>query len=228
MMKVAVFAVQYTVKDLGWGRVPIPPELRSKLRIPFFHELVKRAREEKVDLVVLPGGFFRTNFPGGIANRLRHYPPKISVLVGRDNVKCNNQEAWVIAPNGTINRRVPEAWISSTKFSENILRNTERRFQINNKWYSVYCCGDVIIDDRKFTYSKAAFVLAHHSSSGRFFTPSMRRLEISTFLSHHVKYLYNTVSYAYNGKYKKNKPQPIKKIYGEFQGLKWIARIYSI
>ena len=231
-MKIVVFTIQYTVSDFGWEQDPVPVELRSNIRMPLFYELIKYARYQQAKLAVLPGGFFRVDRSGGIANTLRHCPPRITVLVGRDNEKCNYREGWVIASNGTINRRIPQAWISPNKFSKDVLRNTERRFQINNKMYSIFCCGDVIIYKKKIpTYTEAAFVLAHYSATGRNFTPSMRKLDIPTFLSHHVKYPYNTDNFAYNGK---KKIYPVKKaIKGEFKGLKskklkWIARVYSV
>lgn len=225
-MKVAVFAVEYTVYELGWNRNPIPSELRSEFRVPFFHKLITHAQDQRVELAVLPGGFFRTDSPGGIANRLRHYPPKVTVLVGCDNVKGNKCEVWVIAPNGKIKRRIPEAYIYKNSKRQAVLSRTDRRFQINNKLYSAYCCGDVIIDHRKFTYSKAAFVLAHYSAKGRSFTPSMRKLGIPTFLSHHVKNPYSIEYFAYNGK---KSLKPIKEFWnGRFQGLRWIGRVYSV
>lgn len=229
-MKVAVFAIQYTVKYLGWGRDPIPPELRSGFRLPFFYELIRQIQNQKINFAVLPGGFFRCDSIAGIVNSLLHHPPKISVLVGRDDVSCKYREVLIIAPNGRLTKRIPEAWISLRKFSAERLSQTDRRFQLCNKMYAVFCCGDILLwakQNRKApTYSKAAFVLAHYTA--RRFASSMRWLGIPTFLSHHVKDPYNTVNYAYNGKYKRNRPKLIKEPWGEFQGLKWIARIYSI
>lgn len=231
-MKAAVFTVEYRVKDLGWGREPIPPEFRSSSRLSLFHELIKIIHRQKVDLAVLPGGFFRTDSPGGIINGLKYRSPEINVLVGWDNVAGNKREVWVIAKNGSITKRIPEAWISPRKFSAEILSQADRRFQINNKMYSAYCCGDVIIDKRRFTYSKAAFVLAHSSAPGRSFTPAMRKLQIPVFLSHHVKNpsIKNNEYFAYNGK---KDLEPKTELEGKFQGtkckkLKWMARVYSV
>lgn len=228
-MKVAVFAIQYTVKYLGWGRDPIPPELRSRFRLPFFHELMKQMQNQKVDLAILPGGFFRCDSVAGIANALLHHPPKISILVGHDDVSCKYREVLVIAPNGRLTKRIPEAWISPRKFSEEILSQTDRRFQLHNKMYAVFCCGDILLwakQNRKVpTYSKAAFVLAHYTA--RRFSSSMRKADKLIFLSHHLRKPWPSQNYAYKGKFKKNDPKPIKKICGEFQGLKWIARVYS-
>ena len=181
---------------------------------------------------MLPGGFFRTNFPGGIVNALKQQPPGIYVLVGRDNETCSKREVWVIGRSGSIKRRIPEAWKSKGRFSQDTLnRITDRRFQLDNRMYAIYCCGDVLIDDRKapITYSEAAFVLAHNSANGRQFTRSMRKLEMPVFLSQHVKYPYNTDGFAYNGN---DDIKPIKKaLKGKSKGLKelkWIARIYSV
>ena len=155
-------------------------------------------------------------------------PPKVKVLVGRDN-KCGNQlEAWVVSPNGHITKRITEAWIYEGSKRLDVLNSiTDRRFQLHNKKYAIFCCGDVLIDKRRspITNSKAAFVLAHYRAKGRNFTPSMRNLGMPAFLSHHVKHPYKTISFAYNGK---NDLKPIDELKGEFQGLKWIARIYCV
>ena len=229
-MKVAVFAIQYTAKKFdNTYRKQIPKEFSAEKRNLLFDELIKKSRKNGVELAVLPGGFFRTNRPGGIANGLRHYPPKINVLVGWDNVNGDKREVWVIAKNGSITKRISEAY-EKNKPDEGRSKLTDildRRFKINNKTYSAYCCGDIIIDKRKFTYSKAAFVLAHCSAPGRSFTPAMRKLGIPTFLSQHVKYPHKTVSFAYNGMYKKDNPKS-KEFCGDSQGLKWIGRIYSV
>ncbi len=229
-MKVAVFTVEYTVSEF-WPS-SIPRELRADCRVPLFHELCDYAKGQEIDLVVLPGGFFRSNFPGGIANALRHHPPNITVLVGCDNVSGSECEVWIVHPNGNIGRKIPEAWKSKGRFCQDTLnRITDRRFQLDNRMYAVYCCGDVLIDDRKapITYSEAAFVLAHNSASGRQFTRSMRNLERPVFLSQHVKYPYNTDGFAYKGN---DDIKPIAKaLKGKSKGLKelkWIARIYSI
>ena len=231
-MKVAIFVVEYRAKKFDDSyRYPIPREFRSECRNFLFNELIGYVKKEKVDLAVFPGGFFRTDSPGDIINSLKYCPPEIKVLVGWDNVAGNKREVWVVAKNGSITKRIPEAWISSHKFSVEILSQTDRRFQFCNKTYAAFCCGDILLwtkQNRKTpTYSKAAFVLAHYTA--RRFSSSMQKLEIPTFLSHHVRDPYNTISYAYNGKYKKNDPEPIgKSIKSEFQGLKWVARIYSI
>ncbi len=220
--------VEYRISDFGWASASIPRELRSDCRVPLFHELTDYAKGQGADLVVLPGGFFRTDFPGGIVNALKQQPPGISVLVGRDNVVGSECEVWIIHPTGKIGRRIPEAWKSKGRFSHDTLnRITDRRFQLDNRMYAVYCCGDVLIDDRKapITYSEAAFVLAHNSANGRQFTRSMRKLEMPVFLSQHVKYPYNTDGFAY----KENidlKPLTVWK--GKCQGLKWIARVYAV
>ncbi len=220
--------VEYRISDFGWASASIPRELRSDCRVPLFHELTDYAKGQGADLVVLPGGFFRTDFPGGIVNALKQQPPGISVLVGRDNVVGSECEVWIIHPTGKIGRRIPEAWKSKGRFSHDTLnRITDRRFQLDNRMYAVYCCGDVLIDDRKapITYSEAAFVLAHNSANGRQFTRSMRKLEMPAFLSQHVKYPYNTDGFAY----KENidlKPLTVWK--GKCQGLKWIARVYAV
>lgn len=220
--------VEYRISDFGWASASIPRELRSDCRVPLFHELTDYAKGQGADLVVLPGGFFRTDFPGGIVNALKQQPPGISVLVGRDNVVGSECEFWIIHPTGKIGRRIPEAWKSKGRFSHDTLnRITDRRFQLDNRMYAVYCCGDVLIDDRKapITYSEAAFVLAHNSANGRQFTRSMRKLEMPVFLSQHVKYPYNTDGFAY----KENidlKPLTVWK--GKCQGLKWIARVYAV
>jgi len=230
-MKVAIFAVQYKAKNFDNAYVnPVPKEFQSEVRIRLFDELINHSRNNKIHLVILLGGFFRTDSPAGIANRLKHYPPKINVLVGWDNVDGDKREVWVIAKNGSITKRILEAYEKnkSDKGKSKLINISDRRFQINNNMYSAYCCGDIIIDKRKFTYSKAAFVLAHSSAPGRSFTPSMRKLGIPTFLSHHLKNPWISQNYAYNGKYKKDDSNPLKKIRGEFQGLKWIARIYSV
>jgi len=229
-MKVAILSIQYTIKNFGWGRRPIPSELRSKFRFPFFQELIKQVQHHNVGLVVFPGGFFRSDYPHNIASFLENNPPKVNVLFGRDNERGNICEVWVIAPNGKVSRKIPEAWIYKSFKRQAVLnRIKDRRFQIYNKFYSAYSCGDVMIDHRKSTDSKASFVLAHYSAKGRSFTPSMRKLAIPTFLSHHVKDPENTISFAYNGKYEKNMPKPIvEPIKGKFQGLKWIARVYCV
>ncbi len=220
--------VEYRISDFGWASASIPRELRSDCRVPLFHELTDYAKGQGADLVVLPGGFFRTDFPGGIVNALKQQPPGISVLVGRDNVVGSECEVWIIHPTGKIGRRIPEAWKSKGRFSQDTLnRITDRRFQLDNRMYAAYCCGDVLIDDRKapITYSEAAFVLAHNSANGRQFTRSMRKLEMPVFLSQHVKYPYNTDGFAY----KENidlKPLTVWK--GKCQGLKWIARVYAV
>lgn len=235
LVKVAVFAVEYTVEELGWGRNPIPVELRSEFRIPFFHELVKRAREEKVDLAVLPGGFFRADKPGVIAKALKTSPPKIIVLVGCDNVAGKKCEVWIVGLNGSIKKVIPQAWIHKKSERQTVLKSiTDRRFQLHNKMYAVFCCGDVLIDHRKppIAGSKVAFVLAHYSATGRSFTPAMRKLGIPVFLSHHVKNpsLKNNEYFAYNGT---KDLEPKTELEGKFQRskckkLKWIARIYSV
>ncbi len=220
--------VEYRISDFGWASASIPRELRSDCRVPLFHELTDYAKGQGADLVVLPGGFFRTDFPGGIVNALKQQPPGISVLVGRDNVVGSECEVWIIHPTGKIGRRIPEAWKSKGRFSHDTLnRITDRRFQLDNRMYAVYCCGDVLIDDRKapITYSEAAFVLAHNSANGRQFTRSMRKLEMPVSLSQHVKYPYNTDGFAYKGNIDL-KPLTIWK--GKCQGLKWIARVYSV
>ncbi len=220
--------VEYRISDFGWASASIPRELRSDCRVPLFHELTDYAKGQGADLVVLPGGFFRTDFPGGIVNALKQQPPGISVLVGRDNVVGSECEVWIIHPTGKIGRRIPEAWKSKGRFSHDTLnRITDRRFQLDNRMYAAYCCGDVLIDDRKapITYSEAAFVLAHNSANGRQFTRSMRKLEMPAFLSQHVKYPYNTDGFAYKGNIDL-KPLTIWK--GKCQGLKWIARVYSV
>ena len=225
--------VEYRISDFGWASASIPRELRSDCRVPLFHELTDYAKGQGADLVVLPGGFFRTDFPGGIVNALKQQPPGISVLVGRDNVVGSECEVWIIHPTGKIGRRIPEAWVKKKKSElEAALRNiTDRQFQLNNKMYAVFSCGDVLIDKRRgpITYSKAAFVLAHHSAKGRHFTRSMRKLEMPAFLSQHVKYPYNTDGFAYKGN---EDIKPISKaLKGKSKGLrklKWIARIYSI
>ncbi len=220
--------VEYRISDFGWASASIPRELRSDCRVPLFHELTDYAKGQGADLVVLPGGFFRTDFPGGIVNALKQQPPGISVLVGRDNVVGSECEVWIIHPTGKIGRRIAEAWKSKGKFSHDTLNLiTDRRFQLDNRMYEAYCCGDVLIDDRKapITYSEAAFVLAHNSANGRQFTRSMRKLEMPVFLSQHVKYPYNTDGFAY----KENidlKPLTVWK--GKCQGLKWIARVYAV
>lgn len=232
-MKVAVFTVQYNI--IRWSNCSIPREFRSEFRNNLFEELIKCARAEKVDLAVLPGGFYRTNFPGGIANSLKYYPPKITVLVGWDNMPGQKREAWVVAPNGKIKTKIPEAWKSSGKFDKGILNSIDdRRFRLGKKMYAAFCCGDILIDNEQnagrkppIFNSKAAFVLAHNSAKGRSFSPAMRKLGIPVFLSHHVRNPYNTVSFAYKGKYKKNDPRP-KEIYDKYKKFKWVARIYTI
>jgi len=219
------------VSDFGWGRNPVPLELRSDCRVPLFHELIQHSMAQGIDLVVLPGGFFRTDYSGGIVNALKQHPPKISVLVGCDDVACGQREVWVVAPNGRITRRIPEAWISTYRFSQAVLDSiTDRRFQLDNKMYAVFCCGDVLIDKRKapITYSKAAFVLAHNSANGRQFTPSMRKLKMPAFLSQHVKHPYNTVGFAYNGNSDLQANITLKGKSKGMKELKWIARIYSV
>jgi hypothetical protein len=230
-MKVAIFAVQYKAKNFDNAYVsPVPREFQSKVRIQLFDELINHSRNNKIHLAILPGGFFRTNSPGGIANRLKHYPPKINVLVGWDNVAGDKREVWAIAKNGSITKRIPEAYEKnkSDKGKSKLINISDRSFQITNNMYSAYCCGDIIIDKRKFTYSKAAFVLAHFSAPGRSFTPAMRKLGIPTFLSHHVKKpsLKNNEYFAYNGG---KLLKPIDEFKNtESQGLNWIARIYSV
>lgn len=228
-MRFIVFTIEYTVSDFGWGRNPVPVELRSDCRIPLFCDLIKCANDQNVSLAMLPGGFFRTDFPAGIISALRHNPPEIAVLVGRDNRANNHCEIWVIAPSGRIRRKIPEAWIYKRESKrQSVLDSiTDRRFQLKDKMYAVFCCGDVIIDERKALISKcgAAFVLAHYSAKGRNFTQAMRDLGIPVFLSHHVKYPYNTISFAYNGDIDL---RPITELKGESQGLKWMGRVYSI
>jgi len=241
-MKVAVFAVQYKgfKKFDNSYKKPIPIDFTSDARNCLFDSLIKKARRHNVDLAVLPGGFFRTDSPGGIANGFTYYPPKIAVVVGWDNVLGSKSEAWVIRPDGKIKVKFPEAWKSSGNFNKKILYSIDdRTFDYRGKKFAVFCCGDVLIDNEEHAGRKppifdscAAFVLAHSSAPGRSFTPAMRKLQIPVFLSHHVKYpsIKNNEYFAYNGK--KNL-EPKTELEGKFQGtkfkeLKWIARVYSI
>jgi hypothetical protein len=229
-MKVVIFSIEYRAFELGWGRNPIPRELRSDIRIPLFHELAQLGFDRKASLIVFPGGFFRTDFPAGIAGSLKRIPPKTTVLVGRDNKAGNKLEAWVVAPSGRIRRKIPEAWIHKKESKRQSVLDSisDRRFQHENRLYAVFCCGDVIIDKRRapITHSKAAFVLAHYSAKGIHFTPSMRSLNIPVFLSHHVKDPYNTVNFAYQGD--RNLRPLIPPFKGKSLGFRWIGRIYSI
>lgn len=229
-MKVLIYTIEYRVSEIGWGRDPIPREFSSELRIPLFHELIEYANVQKVSLVVLPGGFFRTDHPAGIANALKHNPPQLNVVVGRDDKANKFSEVWVMAQNGTIRRKIPEAWIQQKNESkrQSILEDvSDRRFQIRNKFFAAFCCGDVIIDKRKapITNSEATFVLSHYSAKGRNFTPSMRKLNIPVFLSHHVRDPYSTTNFAYHGNRDLKADTELK---GKSQGLKWISRIYTI
>jgi hypothetical protein len=232
-MKVAIFAIQYTLKKSFWSP-KVPTEFYSNSRISLFNELIQCSQSKGIKLVVLPGGFFRTDSPGGIANALKHCPPKMHVLAGRDNVFGDQREVWIIKPSGLI-RKIPEIWSrgwwnkTEAERQKEFNRIYDRRFQVKNKTYAVFGCGDIIIDDRLSPIAdcKAAFVLAHYSSPGRSFTPAMRRLKKPIFLSHHVKHPYNTTYFAYKGD-----KLPLKPDY-EFwnensQGLEWIARVYSV
>jgi len=235
-MKVAIFVVQYKIK---FDEYParINKEFRDGYRNPLFSKLVERACSEKVNLVVLPGGFFRTDYPDKIAKYLEKYPPKVNVLVGRDNASGSKLEVLVVSPSGTIRKEIVEVYDQYKKARNNeskkkAIRQSikDRRFQIDNKMYTIFSCGDVLIPEiRKaspLTYCKAGFVLAHYTA--RRFSSSMRKIGMPIFLSHHLKNPWISQNYAYNGKFKKDDPKPLKKIYGEFQGLKWIARIYSV
>ena len=108
-MRAAVFNVELTLEEF-WpdGRVPV--ELRSDCRIPLFHEIVGHARSAGVHLAVLPGGFFRTDRPGGIAAAIKKNPPRIRVLVGRDDVSGVRREAWAVTRAGGVSKRFPEIW----------------------------------------------------------------------------------------------------------------------
>jgi hypothetical protein len=229
-MRIIIFTIEYRVSELGWGRNPIPRELRSDIRIPLFHELAQIGFDLNAFLIVLPGGFFRTDLPAGIAGALKRNPPKITVLVGRDNKAGNFCEIWVVTQNGRIRKRTPQAWIHESESERQSVMEkiNDRRFQLRNKMYASYCCGDVIIDKRRnpITHSKAAFVLAHYSAKGINFTPPMRSLKIPVFLSHHVKDPYNTVNFAYEGD--KDIRPLIPPLKGKSLGFKWIGRMYSI
>lgn len=235
-MKIAVFVVGYTV-DFDSYPSTIPVEFRSEFRNLLFDELIKHARKEKVDLAVLPGGFFRTDYPDKIAKFLEKHSPKVNVLVGRDNASGSKLEVLVVSPSGTFRKEIVEVYDQYKKAKNNkskkkvILQSIkDRRFQIDNKMYTVFSCGDVLIPEiRKaspLTYCKAAFVLAHYTA--RRFSSSMRKIDMPIFLSHHLKNPWISQNYAYNGKFKKDDPKPLKKICDEFQGLKWIARVYSV
>ena len=237
-MKVVIFVVQYKgfKKFDNSYKKPIPIDFTSDVRNSLFDNLIKKACKKNVDLAVLPGGFFRTDSPGGIANGLKHHPPKITVVVGWDNVLGSKSEAWVIDPDGVIKVRYPEAWKSPGNFNKKILSSiNDRTFDVREKKFAVFCCGDVLIDNKEHAGrkppifdSRAAFVLAHSSASGQSFTPAMRKLVMPVFLSQHVKWpsLKNNEYFAYNGK----KPlEPIDEFEDKrSQSLKWIARIYSI
>ena len=235
-MKVAIFAVQYKIR---FNEYParINKEFREEFRNSLFSNQIEHARSEKVNLAVLPDGFFRTDYPDKIVKYLEKNQPKIHVLVGRDNACGSKLEVLVISPNGTIRKRIIEVYDQYKKAGSNknkqkmiIQGIKDRRFQIDNKMYTAFSCGDVLIPEiRKaspLTYCKAAFVLAHYTALR--FSSAMRKVEIPIFLSHHLKNPWDSQNYAYKGKFKKNDPMPIKKICGEFQGLKWIARVYSI
>jgi len=226
-MKVAVFVIGYTHNKREFG---IPHRIR------FFHELTQHAKKQKIDLVVLPGGFFRTNSPKIVINALKCQPPQVTVLVGCDNMNFTESKVWVVASNGKIVKELPEAWKSSYKFSKTVLNSiNDRRFSFKNKIFSIFSCGDILIDNelnagRKppIFNSKAAFVLSHFSAKGRSFAPHMRNLEIPVFLSHHVKWPYDTVSFAYNGNYNA-RPKPIAEFWNEkTEGVEWMARVYPI
>lgn len=127
--------MEYKVSELGWGTNPIPKELRSDIRIPLFHELAEIGYDCKAALIVFPGGFFRTDIPAGIAGSLKRIPPKATVLVGRDSIDGDYCEVWVIAPNGSIRRRIPEAWIhqNEPKYQSGLENINDRKFQLRNK-----------------------------------------------------------------------------------------------
>lgn len=152
-MKIAVFAIQYKIKFDSYSidKFNRPPEeIRSELRNSLFDELINSARENKVNLAVLPAGFFRSANSSGIANRLNHYPPGIHVLVGWDNLAGGKREVWVVKSDGQIQKRIAEAWKCSGKFDRNILNTiTNRRFRVGNKNYAVFCCGDILIDNEQ-------------------------------------------------------------------------------
>ena len=235
-MKFAIFAIQYKVKFNEYP-VTLNKEFREGFRNEFFNKLIFQSRSEKVNLAVLPGGFFRSGYPDKIVKFLKRNPPKVNVLVGRDNTSGSKLEVLRISPTGKIRKVIVEVYDQYKKARKNkskqkaILQGIkDRRFQISNKMYTVYSCGDVLVPEiRKaspLTYCKAAFVLAHYTA--RRFSSSMRKVGIPIFLVHHLKNPWSSQNYAYKGKYKKDDPIPLKKIRGEFKGFKWIARIYTV
>jgi hypothetical protein len=232
-MKVAIFIIEYSLNS-NFNEYPtsVPKEFRNGIRIQFFSELIEYSLKKDVDLVVLPGGFFRTDSLVGISNSLKHKSPGLNVLVGRDNTTGSHMEVLVISPSGRIKKRIPEAWESAGEFSQKTFNSIkDRRFRVRNRLFAAYSCGDVIIDQRKtpIIYSEGAFVLAHYSAKGRNFTPAMRKLNMPVFLSHHVSYPYNAHGFAYCGK---RNLKPIIEECNTFEcnakQLAWKARLFSI
>ena len=74
-MKVAIFAVQYKVKFNEYPAT-LNKEFREGFRNEFFNKLIFQARSEKVNLAVLPGGFFRSDYPDKIVDGRN---PKIQI-----------------------------------------------------------------------------------------------------------------------------------------------------
>ncbi|MBT9144958.1 hypothetical protein B9J77_04125 [candidate division NPL-UPA2 bacterium Unc8] len=194
-MKVAIFAVQYKVKFNEYPTT-LNKEFQESFRNEFFNELIIQARSEKVNLALLPDGFFRSDYPDRIVKFLKRNSPKINVLVGRDNTSGSKLEVLLVSPSGRIRKKIVEVYDQYKRARKNkskkkaILQGIrDRRFQINNKMYTVYSCGDVLVSEiRKaspLTYCKAAFVLAHYTA--RRFSSSMRKVGIPIFLSHHLK-----------------------------------------
>jgi hypothetical protein len=231
-MRLAIFAIQYVAKGFFWSS-RFNREFCSDSRILLFSKIIKCCLKREIDLAVFPGGFFRTDSPYKFTRALKKNPPKINVLVGHDNVLGDQREVWIIEPSGML-RKIPEIWSKTwwdktdKEHQKEFNRINDRCFQVKNKTYAVFGCGDVIIDNRisPIAGSKAIFVLAHYSSPGRSFTPAMRRMKKPAFLSHHVRHPYETTYFSYKG------DKPLKPNY-EFwnedsQELEWIARVYSV
>lgn len=203
-------------------------------RCLLYSNILDQLRSSYLDLLIFPGGFFCGANWEQFSGCLKMNPPNVTLVVGWDEkpgkknksgkIQKRKREVWAVSRKGQIKMRIQEAWGRSDA-KEVLKKVSERRCLIDRNDVDLYCCGDVLIDERKFEGEIVA-VTAHCSAKGRAFSRAMRSLEKPAFLSHFVKHPYKTTDFAYCGTEKLKSKEPIQRYFQE--KIKWQARIYNI